>query len=140
MTNKPWFPEAGPDRAAFTVFIIGPHFYIWYEACLVLPYYYPEYCTMVYVHYLAAVFIHVNCYWNLHKLVRCKLSGNLEERKRALQSAMSGPFPSDWRYCVDCQDYFPPRSHHCKVCNVCVLKRDHHCWFAGRCIGHSNQR
>ena len=44
------------------------------------------------------------------------------------------------KYCRDCKQDKPYRTHHCFICKKCILKRDHHCFFTGTCIGHFNQR
>ncbi|KII93606.1 hypothetical protein PLICRDRAFT_100276 [Plicaturopsis crispa FD-325 SS-3] len=42
------------------------------------------------------------------------------------------------RYCRNCEQYKPPRSHHCRQCNRCVLRMDHHCPWVNNCVGHFN--
>ena len=46
----------------------------------------------------------------------------------------------NWKYCIDCDQAIPPRTHHCALCGKCILQRDHHCFFTGCCVGFSNQR
>ena len=43
-----------------------------------------------------------------------------------------------FRYCPECKEIKPPRSHHCAICGKCYLRFDHHCTMAGSCIGFNN--
>lgn len=42
------------------------------------------------------------------------------------------------RWCSECLNFKPPRSHHCSYCNSCVLRMDHHCPWLNNCVGHEN--
>ncbi|KAI8930030.1 DHHC palmitoyltransferase-domain-containing protein [Entophlyctis helioformis] len=42
------------------------------------------------------------------------------------------------RWCSQCLNYKPARSHHCSFCNRCVLRMDHHCPWLNNCVGHNN--
>ncbi|KCV68798.1 hypothetical protein H696_04217 [Fonticula alba] len=44
------------------------------------------------------------------------------------------------RYCQECMQVKPDRTHHCSICNICVLRMDHHCSFLGVCIGLGNHK
>ena len=48
--------------------------------------------------------------------------------------------PRSWKYCRDCDQHSPPRTHHCSLCNFCVKKQDHHCFFLTKCVNLHNQR
>jgi hypothetical protein len=43
-----------------------------------------------------------------------------------------------WRYCITCNIYQPPKAAHCTDCNVCIDGYDHHCPWMGSCIGKNN--
>ncbi|CAD5234309.1 unnamed protein product [Bursaphelenchus xylophilus] len=44
------------------------------------------------------------------------------------------------KYCMECKQTMPRRSHHCPLCEICVLRKDHHCFLTGGCVGLANQR
>jgi len=44
------------------------------------------------------------------------------------------------RFCRECNQWKPPRSHHCKTCNICVHRMDHHCFWINNCVGAANQK
>ena len=119
--------------SAISAFLVGGHIYLYYEICIVLPYYHGnETPWIVYFHYLFSAFVYINCYGNLYYMRKANPGGN---RKRLEEQRTE-----NWRYCMVCLEYSPPRSHHCPVCKVCVVRRDHHCWFSGGCVGHHNHR
>lgn len=43
-----------------------------------------------------------------------------------------------YRYCYECKQVKPYRTHHCSVCNKCIMRMDHHCVFIAQCVGHYN--
>jgi len=45
-----------------------------------------------------------------------------------------------YRYCHQCQQVKPPRTHHCSICDACVRRMDHHCPWMGNCIGILNHK
>lgn len=54
---------------------------------------------------------------------------------------LTAPLITDsMRYCRDCSQWKPPRSHHCKSCNICVHRMDHHCFWINNCVGAANQK
>jgi len=46
----------------------------------------------------------------------------------------------DWKSCLDCTIYVPPRAHHCPLCQHCIADRDHHCFFTASSVGRDNRR
>ena len=132
LKSNPHFLRTNLDKILFGAFLIGGHLSIWYELCHVLPIYHEFTSPVVLCHYLAVTFLYVNIYGNLYKMI-------LHKPYKPYVQIRDFHRP-DWKYCVSCQGYFPPRSHHCRACDVCVLRRDHHCWFAGVCVGHDNHR
>lgn len=129
------FPKSTNDRVAFSVFVLGPHLYLWYEMFIVLPFYHKEYSALVYWHYMVAVIIYINCFGNLYRMITTNIA-----METGLPPTDQPNKDETWKHCPECYTYSPPRSHHCKLCNICVLKRDHHCWFAGYCVGFWNHR
>ena len=129
--RNPNFGKTNADKIASSVFLIGGVFTMWYELYHVMPTYQLAVSTQMFNYFMAA-WCFTGALTNWYKLISTRTfaySVELNDRKE-----------SDWRYCERCFQFSPPRCHHCTVCNVCVLKRDHHCWFAGCCIGFSNQR
>ena len=125
-------PKTSYDTFAFTVFILGGQFMVWYEHFHILPYYHPSNdAAIIWFHYAFTLLCYIQIYGNLWQILTAKISG---------ENISPAELPEGWRYCDRCMANFPPRSHHCKLCDICVLKRDHHCWFAGRCVGYANHR
>ena len=104
---------------------------IWYEFFIVMGSYQPDFNTTI-MHVGISVFLAVNIYGNMYKLITADIGG----RQLVLPSTLT----KGWRYCLICVRNAPPRSHHCPLCNFCVFKRDHHCWFVGYCVGFQNHR
>lgn len=44
------------------------------------------------------------------------------------------------RWCHQCQNFKPPRSHHCRDLNTCVLKLDHYCPWVYNAVGYRNHK
>ncbi|CAG9316367.1 unnamed protein product [Blepharisma stoltei] len=44
------------------------------------------------------------------------------------------------KYCADCEQWKPPRTHHCRTCKICYHKMDHHCPWVNNCIAVNNQK
>eukprot|EP00919_Chromeraceae_sp_WS-2016_P046418 GHVR01110241.1.p1 GENE.GHVR01110241.1~~GHVR01110241.1.p1 ORF type:complete len:363 (+),score=68.29 GHVR01110241.1:196-1284(+) len=47
---------------------------------------------------------------------------------------------TNWKMCLKCNHWKPPRTHHCSMCNRCVLRMDHHCPWVNQCVGFHNHR
>lgn len=45
-----------------------------------------------------------------------------------------------YKWCVTCKLWKPPRTTHCNTCGFCVMRFDHHCPVVGNCIGLHNHR
>jgi palmitoyltransferase len=140
------FPNNKYDALGVVFVVFGGFFLLWYEICHILPTYYSEVKVTsilemeeqeqleLFCHYVVAIFLAVNIYGNMYKVITTDTSKN---RYMFMSSSL---LPDGWRYCSECDLNLPPRSHHCKLCNICILKRDHHCWFTGCCIGYFNHR
>ncbi|CAG9330840.1 unnamed protein product [Blepharisma stoltei] len=44
------------------------------------------------------------------------------------------------KYCNECEQWKPPRTHHCRACKLCFHKYDHHCPWVNNCIAVNNQK
>lgn len=44
------------------------------------------------------------------------------------------------RYCKECTQIKPDRTHHCSSCKRCIMKMDHHCPWVGNCVGFNNYK
>ncbi|XP_006823342.1 palmitoyltransferase ZDHHC22-like [Saccoglossus kowalevskii] len=77
-------------------------------------------------HYIFAVFMFVNTYWNY------LMAYFTDTTARRL--------PKDvWEFHQQ-QKTKPVRCYSCKLCGDCIVKRDHHCFFMNTCIGYYNQK
>ena len=47
---------------------------------------------------------------------------------------------SDIRFCQNCSQIKPDRTHHCKSCKSCFHKMDHHCPWINNCVAWKNHK
>ncbi|KAK2154089.1 hypothetical protein LSH36_277g03050 [Paralvinella palmiformis] len=132
ISSNPSFAQSSNDFIAFSIFILGGHVALWFELFNVLPFYSRHYPKYIWFHAVLAVTLYLLTFINLYYLINTPTSPRYLE--------LCAKKKDDWKYCILCQAYAPPRSHHCRVCGTCILKRDHHCWFAGCCVGYQNFR
>ncbi|XP_014669671.1 PREDICTED: probable palmitoyltransferase ZDHHC24 isoform X2 [Priapulus caudatus] len=119
-----WIPFVGCILLILTSYL--------FEMLFIIPIIYPAGHTMTYVHFCALTFIVANILGNFLMLVLVDVSSTGMFLPTVLKP--------EWRYCYECEQNSPPRSHHCSLCNTCILRHDHHCPFTGGCIGHANVR
>ena len=129
---KKLLPRKNSDAVAFVFMVVMLWVIALFELFIVLPIYHEPFTTWYLVHAGCGLFLFINVFANLFRVIFTDTSGK--------NLGMPSVLKPGWKYCPFCQVNAPPRSHHCHVCDECVLKRDHHCIFAGKCVGFANYR
>ena len=71
-----------------------------------------------------------------------KINIDNNDKKLENQNNKKERIPNIYQYreCVTCKIFRPPKASHCASCDNCVLNFDHHCYYLSNCVGKRNHK
>ena len=79
---------------------------------------------------------------NEHSNEESKVTGSYRPpvRNQMSRSDKKNHLNTVYKYCGQCDNIKPPRTHHCSLCQRCVRRMDHHCPWVGNWVGFNNHK